>query len=570
MLTPDGKSAGNMDRIMLLNIWTKSLHEKIKSSKKYKKQPHIICAGMGRPTYPINEHAAKAAMLYWKKLWETAQKARKKLETIKKPQFDQLDEIVNMRAASDYGNPQGDLEYRQKLAKALTKWYRVKIDASHVLFTVGGAGALNIIFKVIDKKNPGGKIIVPQPYYSLYAAEGRKARFQLINVMREKGYRLTAQALSDSIKKCQNNISAIILCDPNNPLGTYIEENELLKIAKVLRQIPDVPIVIDEAYAEMRLDGKRHVSLLQIAPDLKERIFLMRSATKALSAAGDRMAAIINFSTDSMTQLIEANIDICGHAPRSLQIAFAVAMEKLDKNELKRLKDFYKPQVKYVMKRIYQMGAALPDPDYSTNSTFYVLTDLSDLQNLELPEAANKALGKSGKIETDEDIAYALLFGDGIMIAPLSYYGLDEKLGYLRITCSGGKNELETLLNKIEKRLIEARMIKKNLLEIELNNILSTLKIYEEETNLKVKNQLKVISRKFNKILNHHVKNKSNALKLKQINDELTKLISQAKIITAENPTKRTNMLASISQIAYQAGKIKRNYGATPQISRMV
>lgn len=557
MLTPDGNPAGNMDRIMLLNLWTKTLQVKRKTSKKQSSQFPIICAGMGRPTYPINAHAAEAAMLYWKKLWKTAQRARKKLKENPSFGFDRLDEIVNMHAASDYGNPQGEPEFRCKLAKALSKWYGIKINADHVLFTVGGAGALNVIFKVLDKKNPNGKIIVPQPYYSLYAAEGRKERFQLINLMQEKGYRLTARALSDSIKKSQGNISAVILCDPNNPLGTYVEEKEWLAIANILRAHPDIPVILDEAYAEMRLDGKRHVSLLQIAPDLNKRIFLMRSATKALSAAGDRMAAIVNFSAESMTQLVEANINICGHAPRSLQIAFAVAMEKLDKNELKRLKNFYKPQVEYVIQRIHQIGAALPDPNYSTNSTFYVLTDLSDLQYLELPAEATKALGKTGKIKTDEDIAYALLFGDGIMIAPLSYYGLDAKSGYMRITCSGGKNELEMLLNKIEKRLVEARLIKRKLLETGLNNILNTSTLFYGDLNSMEKNQLIAITKNFNHI-NKLAQNNLTALKLKQTNDELLKLVSRAKIIM-DTHYKKPNVLPAMARPAYQANKTRRN-----------
>ncbi|MFX7739893.1 aminotransferase class I/II-fold pyridoxal phosphate-dependent enzyme, partial [Acinetobacter baumannii] len=81
--------------------------------------------------------------------------------------------------------------------------------------------------------------------------------------------------------------------DPNNPLGTIIEDSELYSIAEILRKHTDILIILDEAYAEMRLDGQQHMSLLRIAPDLSSRIVLMRSATKALSAAGERMAALI-------------------------------------------------------------------------------------------------------------------------------------------------------------------------------------------------------------------------------------------------------------------------------------
>lgn len=44
--------------------------------------------------------------------------------------------------------------------------------------------------------------------------------------------------------------------------------------------------------------------------------------------------------------------------------------------------------------------------------------DFSDLFGLELPQDASRALQKTGKVTTDEELAYYLLFTDHIKITP--------------------------------------------------------------------------------------------------------------------------------------------------------
>lgn len=403
MLTPDGKRADHIPKIILLTLWSKQLiEEDVKRANNIDKQV-FISVERDRSAFPMSVDATKSMVKQWSQHWAKSQEARRLLRS---PKINKVQELTILQAAVDYGNPQGDIESRDKMAKALTSWYNGKVDikAKHLLFTVGGAGALRVIFDVLNQQNPHGKIVTPVPYYSLYGAMGRQARIHPIPVMHERGYRLTAKAFLASLEKLFSEnknpeISTFLFCDPNNPLGTFIEEGEWLKIAEILRQFPKIPIILDEAYAEMRMDGKKHVSLLQIAPDLKKRIILMRSATKALSAAGERMAVIVDFDEDRMPRLLETNINICGHAPRSLQLAFAEAMDKLDENELSQLTDFYRPKVEYISKRLELMGAAMPDADYKSNGAFYVLADLSDLRGLELHPDSKRALGKTEKFK---------------------------------------------------------------------------------------------------------------------------------------------------------------------------
>ena len=102
-------------------------------------------------------------------------------------------------------------------------------------------------------------------------------------------------------------------------------------------------------------------------------------------------------------------------------------------------------------------GANMPDTAYHVDATFYALGDFSDLFGSMLPMEAQRALPKKGRVNTDEELAYYLLCKDAVMISPLSYFGLSNSKGFIRITCSGNASELKELMDRLEYRLLKSR-----------------------------------------------------------------------------------------------------------------
>lgn len=453
MLTPNGLPANKLEKVMLLALWANVLKDEAAPYPQEKRQD-LIFAGLGKPTYPLNRKTVTAYLAYWQEI------------------HDQLHGDETYRnAAIDYGDPRGDLEPRTIMASCMSAWYEAEVKPEQVLFTVGGIGALRVIFETFNTLYadiPGYRIITPFPHYSAYA-NNPLHRLHPIPVMHEPGYQLTAAALSASIRgayalaKTDKGLpKAVLICNPSNPLGTVINELELRKIAEVLRGYPELHIIFDEAYTEMSYVPMP--SFLKIAPDLQARVLILRSATKALSAAGERMAILLVFEPSLMNEVLHKNISYFVHAPRSAQSAYAHTMAHFDAAEKKRLALYYKPKVDYVLHRLHAMGAAMPDPLHQVDATFYALANLGDLFGLALPTEAQRALQKTGPVRTDEELAYYLLFKDGIMIAPLAYFGLAIDSGFMRITCSGSAAELGELMDRIEQRLLLARKKKQRLL----------------------------------------------------------------------------------------------------------
>ncbi|MCC5792635.1 MAG: pyridoxal phosphate-dependent aminotransferase [Legionellaceae bacterium] len=481
MFTPEGLNADKIDKIMLLAMWTRQRAREVVSKA-------IISAGMGKPTFPIDSHTVKAFLQYWTDISTALKKALDEAAAEGKA-FDE----ATAGKAIDYGNPSGDESPSTRMAKALTKWYGVKLSPEELLFTVGGAGALRVIFESFNELNqniPHYRVITPFPHYTLYSDNRHK--LHPIDVMSQEGYRLTKTALEKSIKEAYqlaktdgNAPKMILLSNPSNPLGTILTEQELADMADVLRQYPDLHVVIDEAYAEMNWRDAQPPSIYRIAPDLKDRVTIIRSATKGHSAAGERMAVMMSFNEQLRNTCLSKNIGMVGHAPRSSQYAYAEAMHAFDESTSKKIKEFYQPKLGYVSKRLKEMVASMPDSSYEPEGTFYVMADLSDLFGINIPKEAERALGYGGTVKTSEELIYSLLFSENIMLAPGQYFGLSPNLGYCRITCSGKSEELDDLMDRLDSVLWTARMEKRETLLTEIDTNLDSLRQLSEDAYTK-------------------------------------------------------------------------------------
>lgn len=461
MKTPEDQPADNIDKIMLLAMWAKERCKYIAScNDPIIKNKKMIFAGMGKPTYPISRYIIDSHINYWSRIGELADEDAAAIS-----------DSIEGNAAIDYGDPRGDEYARSLMATAMSKWYKSLVLPDNILFTVGGAGALRVIFDTFNalfQDQSNYRVITPFPYYTFYA--NNRHQLHPIDVIQEQGYRLTARSLQLSIdsayilaEKDKIYPKILLLCNPHSPLGTVIDKEELMQIVEVLKQYPEIYILLDEVYAEICFNKDQVPDLLTIAPELKNRIIIIRSATKALSAAGERMSVILAFDKLVMTKLLEHNINTIGHAPRSSQIAYAETMMKFTNEEQQKLVDFYHQKVEYVAGRLRAMDAYMPDPEYKVAGTFYIVGDFSDLLGVELTLDTVQVLEKSGHVSTSEELAYYLLFNEAVMIAPLAYFGMAKNNGFMRITCSGSLSELCELMDRLELRLSEARRNKKHL-----------------------------------------------------------------------------------------------------------
>jgi aspartate aminotransferase len=156
---------------------------------------------------------------------------------------------------------------------------------SEVVVSVGAKHALfNLCFALLG---PGDQAIIPAPCWVSYPDQCRLAGAEpvILQTRSEDGFKLTADALRTALSP---RTRALFLCTPNNPTGAAYTADELAALADVLRP-HEAWIIVDEIYASLVYGGFAQRSLLEVAPDLRDRLILVDGVSKRFAMTGFRI-----------------------------------------------------------------------------------------------------------------------------------------------------------------------------------------------------------------------------------------------------------------------------------------
>mgnify|MGYP006165169293 CR=1 FL=1 len=156
---------------------------------------------------------------------------------------------------------------------------KFKLDHNRIIL---GAGS-DQIFEFVCKAflNKGDEVIVPQYSFIIYRIYS-KLNFAKIVYAPEKNYTVSV----DNILTCVTRKTKIVfMANPNNPTGTYINKNEILKLRKKLRS--DILLVVDDAYFEY-MSLKDYQSGLKLFSGYKN-VLITRTFSKIYGLAGLRV-----------------------------------------------------------------------------------------------------------------------------------------------------------------------------------------------------------------------------------------------------------------------------------------
>ena len=144
-----------------------------------------------------------------------------------------------------------------------------------------GNGSSEVLMNVLQLL-PVGEVVYPWPSFSLYpmicAVLGMTAR----PVSLTENHEIPAEALLSAVT---GETRAVILCNPNNPSGTYLTLDQVTSLASELPS--DVLLILDEAYVEFVNDPNyrdSHTLALE-----RENVITARTFSKAHGLAGLRV-----------------------------------------------------------------------------------------------------------------------------------------------------------------------------------------------------------------------------------------------------------------------------------------
>ena len=290
-------------------------------------------------------------------------------------------------------------------------------------------------FSLLAMINPGDEVIIPAPYWVSYPAMTRLAQGIPVPLRTsfEDNYRLTPEQLEVAIT---DKTRVLILCSPSNPTGSCYSKKDLERLANVLRKHPNISIISDEIYEYIVFDDE-HISLLNVAPDLKDRVALINGFSKGFAMTGWRLGYLAG-----PKELVKAVAKIQSQetsAPSSISQAAGLAAYSGTLDKVLEMRASFKERRNFMVEQLNNIEGV---SCFSPGGAFYVFPDISSYLNSTTP------LGKP--VQSSTDLCLYLLDEAGLALVPGDAFG--EPNG-LRMSYAAAMDELVEAMNRFKHGL---------------------------------------------------------------------------------------------------------------------
>lgn len=181
-------------------------------------------------------------------------------------------------------------EVRKAIADSINKKQGTHFHAGNIVMTVGAAGGLNVVFKIL--LNPGDEVITFAPYFGEYRAYTSNYQGVLVEISPN------TVDFQPNLEELEEKITAktkiVLVNNPNNPTGVVYSEETIQKLAAVLEKKEKelgthIFLVSDEPYRELAYDGVEVPYLTKYY----QNTIVGYSYSKSLSLPGERIGYLV-------------------------------------------------------------------------------------------------------------------------------------------------------------------------------------------------------------------------------------------------------------------------------------
>jgi len=179
----------------------------------------------------------------------------------------------------------GILECRQAVTRWIKKRYNTEVDPERIIIMPGGKPTMHYAIQCFGE--PGAEIIHPTPAFPIYESMINYTGSTAVpyDLTEDKDLKFSADKILSLITE---KTRLLILINPNNPTGSFVEKFEIDKLAEGLKKHPHVTILSDEIYSRQIFDNKEMPTFFNY-PELRDRLIVLEGWSKAYSMTGWRL-----------------------------------------------------------------------------------------------------------------------------------------------------------------------------------------------------------------------------------------------------------------------------------------
>jgi histidinol-phosphate aminotransferase len=253
-----------------------------------------------------------------------------------------------------------------------------KLDGfKNVLIGNGSSEVFDMIWRSFLQV--GDEVIQHTPCFGIYKLRGKALGAKMVSVpmiYRDRQLQFDAEGI---IKAITPKTKIVVVANPNNPTGNFMDEKDFVKIAET-----GLPFVVDEAYVEYAGLGKSQLPLLR----KYRNVMITRTLSKAYGLAGMRFGYMLAHEpviAQISAMLIPWNVGT---------IAMWAALAALDdEKSLEERVKFNNDSIKYYESELKDVPGLVVFPSYGN----YILFD-------------GKAAGKKGDAMVEFALKRGLIF----------------------------------------------------------------------------------------------------------------------------------------------------------------
>ena len=319
-----------------------------------------------------------------------------------------------------YTSNAGTLELRKEISNYMNRRFDLHYDpAKEVVVTVGGSEAIDVAMRTLLQ--PGDEVIIPTPCFVCYEplCKMTGAVPVIVETRNEDKFKLTPELLESAITE---KTKMLVLAYPNNPTGAIMDEGDLEKIAKILRE-KQIIVLSDEIYAELTY-GRRHVSIASL-PEMWERTVVVSGFSKAYAMTGWRLGYICA-PAPLARQMLKIHQYAIMCAPTTAQLAAITALRDCDE-DVAAMTAEYDRRRRLIYNGLHDIGIESFEPE----GAFYIYPNI----------------GKFGL--TSEAFCEKLLYEHKCAIVPGIAFGAAGE-GFARISYAYSVKHINQALERME------------------------------------------------------------------------------------------------------------------------